>query len=154
MVKHVIASLFAAFVTAVPDNWGVQDVWVLTSTLYAGHCTCLCQPLCSHPTDFMKTNLVASAFVPRFNNFSVPRCNEPIKQFSPAAINAAGQVNLQNYYPFGFSRNVPDMWSPTNPQNNVPNFGYPCGGLTDTDYLSNVVSLVSNYDTPQFIKDN
>ncbi|KAF0707956.1 Aste57867_6489 [Aphanomyces stellatus] len=46
------------------------------------------------------------------------------------------------------------MWSPTNPQNNVPNFGYPCGGLTDTDYLSNVVSLVSNYDTPQFIKDN
>ncbi|KAF0718018.1 Aste57867_1956 [Aphanomyces stellatus] len=154
MVKPLELALILATTAAFPPNWGVQDVWVHTSTWYAGHCTCLCQPLCSHPSDNMKTNLVSSGLVPRFNNFSIPRCDEPIQPYASAAISAVGQIALQDNFPVGFSRNLVDMWSPTVPEGNVPNFGYPCGGLQDESYLRSVVQLTKKYRAPKLLTDN
>ncbi|RHY87336.1 hypothetical protein DYB35_011950 [Aphanomyces astaci] len=123
----LVAATLELAVADFPPSWGVQDVWVHTSTWYAGRCTCLCQPLCSHPSDIMRTNLVSGGLIPRFNNYSVPRCDDYGKYYASSAISAVGQTHLKNYFPVGFSRDLENMWSPSAPEGNQPTFAYPCG---------------------------
>ncbi|RHY43282.1 hypothetical protein DYB34_010637 [Aphanomyces astaci] len=150
----LVAATLELAVADFPPSWGVQDVWVHTSTWYAGRCTCLCQPLCSHPSDIMRTNLVSGGLIPRFNNYSVPRCDDYGKYYASSAISAVGQTHLKNYFPVGFSRDLENMWSPSAPEGNQPTFAYPCGGLKDASYLLTVVQLAQRLKAPKVVTDN
>ncbi|EQC41861.1 hypothetical protein SDRG_00717 [Saprolegnia diclina VS20] len=147
-----LAFLSTAAADVIP-NWGVQDVWVHTATWTAAHCQCFCERLCSHPTEYLKTNLVSSVLVPRLTNGSIPRCDLVSAPFSPAAIRAVGQSSLQTYYPLAMSRDLDHMWdaNSTEPRYDVGSFGYPCGGLHETSYLKTVVQLGKFIQTPSLL---
>ncbi|EQC29096.1 hypothetical protein SDRG_13126, partial [Saprolegnia diclina VS20] len=151
----VVAS--AAFVQAETiANWGVQDYWVHTSTWTPEHCQCFCERLCSHPTEFLKRNLVSSGLVPRNKDWTIPRCDAPINLFSPDAIRAAGRDNLVQYFPLTMTRDLDHMWDPnaTDPIMDVTSFGYPCGGLHEAAYLKTVVQVAKFIKTPALLPNS
>ncbi|KAF0718019.1 Aste57867_1957 [Aphanomyces stellatus] len=149
--------LLGVFASVVADvsNWGAQDYWVHTSTWYAAHCTCLCLHLCGHPTEYMKTHFVSNGLQARNYDWSSPACDAPLASFTPSAVLAVGQTTLQTHFPTAGSHTLQDMWSPTSPSDgNVPNFGFPCGGLHDEAYLRTTVQLSKYLQPPAFWTTN
>ncbi|OQR89985.1 hypothetical protein THRCLA_09486, partial [Thraustotheca clavata] len=153
---NILFAAAAVVAAADIDHWGVQDIWVHTSTWTAAHCQCFCEKLCSHPTEYLKKNLVSSTLVPRFKNGTIPACDTISPRFSPNAIRAVGQTNLVNYYPLAMSRDLEHMWDPNSaePRYDVGSFGYPCGGLHETAYLKTIVQLAKFIKTPAIIPNN
>ncbi|OQS00405.1 hypothetical protein ACHHYP_03625 [Achlya hypogyna] len=155
-MKLLILMLAGGALAADIVNWGAQDYWVHTSTWTPEHCQCFCERLCSHPTEYLKKNLVSSGLVPRNKDWTIPRCDEPINVFSPNAIRAAGRANLVQHFPLTMTRDLEHMWDPAaeDPRMDVGSFGYPCGGLHEAAYLKTVVQVNKYIKTPSVISAN
>ncbi|OQS07775.1 hypothetical protein THRCLA_00231 [Thraustotheca clavata] len=151
----LLSFLATVFAQDLP-NWGKQDLWVHTSTWTPTHCQCYCERLCSHPTDYLKTNLVSSGIVPHNYDWSIPFCNGTIRTYNSDVVRSVGQSDLQTYFPLTMSRDLEHMWDPdsTDPRTDIGQFSYPCGGLHEAKYLKTIVQIAKFIRTPDLIKSN